>query len=107
MGELQKILSTLEDLGLAVLAISPDSPEDSAKLKDRIGTSITLLSDPDLILMRKFGSAFKSGRRALPVPAGYLVDASGSIAFHFVHPDYSVRLDPDVLIAAAKSVVKE
>lgn len=104
---MQKVLPILEKLGYRLLAISPDSPEASKKLKDRIGTSISLLSDEELSLMRKFGIAFKSGKRALPVPAVFLIDKTGKIAFHYVHPDYSTRLDPVVLVAAAKAAVKE
>lgn len=97
----------LEKFGYRVLAISPDSPDASMKLKERIGTSISLLSDGELNLMKAFGIAFKSGKRALPVPAVYLVDETGKITFHYVHPDYSVRLDPDLLVAAAQAGVEK
>jgi len=37
------------------------------------------------------------------VPAVYLVDGEGMITFHYVHPDYKIRLDPDLLLAAARA----
>jgi hypothetical protein len=36
------------------------------------------------------------------VPAVYLVDAGGTIVFQFVHPDYKLRINPDLLLAAAR-----
>jgi len=40
----------------------------------------------------------------LPVPAVYVVAANGRIQFSYVNPDYSVRLDPQLLLAALRSV---
>jgi peroxiredoxin len=41
----------------------------------------------------------------LPVPAVFVLDRSGRIAYSYVNPDYKVRLDPAVLIAAAKAAL--
>ena len=90
-----------------MVAISPDTPKESSELAARIGTSISLFSDEELSLMRKFGIAFKSGKRALPVPAVFVIDGKGTIIFHYVHPDYKVRLDIDLLLAAAQVNNKE
>jgi hypothetical protein len=38
----------------------------------------------------------------LPVPAVFLVTTNGLIQFEYVNPDYKVRLDPELLLAAAK-----
>ena len=32
----------------------------------------------------------------------YLVDASGMIQFHYVHPNYRIRLDPELLLTIAR-----
>ena len=42
----------------------------------------------------------------LPVPAVYIFGTDGKVRFQYVNPDYKVRLDFDVLLAAAKSAVK-
>ena len=42
----------------------------------------------------------------LPVPATYLVGNNGVIQFQYANPNYKMRLDPDLLIAAAKSYLK-
>jgi hypothetical protein len=36
------------------------------------------------------------------VPAVYVVDGRGTITFHYVHPDYTLRLHPELLLAATK-----
>jgi peroxiredoxin len=38
----------------------------------------------------------------LPVPAVFLVATNGVIHFEYVNPDYSGRVHPDVLLAAAR-----
>ena len=40
----------------------------------------------------------------LPVPAVYLVDQSGLIKFSYVNPNYKVRLESGVLLAAFESL---
>lgn len=62
------------------------------------------MSDEGLNLTRRFGIVFRAPERdPLPVPAVYLVDGEGAITFHYVHPNYRVRLDPDLLLAAARA----
>ncbi|MGH2569205.1 MAG: hypothetical protein ACRDGA_12785, partial [Bacteroidota bacterium] len=39
----------------------------------------------------------------LPVPAVFIVGTDGVIRFSYVNPNYRVRIDPDVLLAAAKA----
>jgi peroxiredoxin len=85
-----------------VIAISPDAPEKNAELARDLGLEFPVVGDEDLALSRRFGIVFQAPDRApLPVPAVYLVDASGLIQFHYVHPDYKVRLDPELLVAIA------
>jgi hypothetical protein len=43
----------------------------------------------------------------LPVPSVFIVGREGMIGFTYVNPDYKVRIDSDVLLAAAKAVLKE
>lgn len=87
----------------------------------------TLLSDTLLVTARAFGLAYRvdddtverlkgfhidleaaSGEthHLLPVPAVFLTGTDGTIRFEYVNPDYKVRLDPDVLLAAAKASLR-
>lgn len=40
----------------------------------------------------------------LPVPAVFIASTDARIAFSYVHPDYKVRLDPEVLLAVAEAL---
>jgi len=86
-----------------------------------------LLSDSDMAVARSFGVAYTlddqtlaelkkynidvedaSGQNhhMLPVPAVFLVTTDGLVQFQYVNPDYKVRLDPDLLLSAAKITFK-
>lgn len=44
-------------------------------------------------------------RLVLPVPAIYLIDENGLVQFNYVNPNFKVRLDESVLLAAAKAAM--
>jgi peroxiredoxin len=97
----------LQELGYKLIGVSPDSPEQNAELAQDLGLEFPLMSDNGLAWTRRFGIVFEAERRGrLPVPAVYLVDGEGTVQFHYVHPNYRVRLDPDLLVVAAEVGVK-
>lgn len=127
LADLRKIEKSLIDLGFKIYAISPDLPEYLAETEKENKLNYTLLSDSKAEAAKAFGIAFEvnkvtrvkykafnidleksSGEKhhLLPVPAAFLVDAKGKISFSFVSPDYKVRVDNDVILAAAKSQLK-
>jgi peroxiredoxin len=127
LGQLQKIVPDLTELGYRIVAVSPDRPEKLRPSVEKNDSGIQLLSDSKMQAARAFGVAFQlddamveklngfgidveeaSGEthHQLPVPAVFLVGRSGRIEFQYVNPDYKVRLDPEVLLAAAKAAAK-
>lgn len=127
LANLRKIEDELKSLGFQILAVSPDQPKflNETVTKNKLG--YTLLSDSDMAVAKALGLAFKvdeptlkkydeygidleeaSGQshKLLPVPAAILVNAQGEVTFTFVAPNYKVRLDNDVLLAAAKAQLK-
>ena len=42
--------------------------------------------------------------RQLPVPAVFIVGTDKIVDFQYVDPNYSRRIDPDLLLAAARAV---
>lgn len=46
---------------------------------------------------------WSSSVEVISVPAVFLVGPDGRVRFQYVNPDYKVRLDPHVLIAAAEA----
>ena len=109
------------------MAISPDQPSKLKETIDKHKMGFRLLSDSDMAAARSFRVAYKlddatlaelkkynidveqaSGQKhhTLPVPAVFLVATNGLIQFAYVNPDYKVRLDPELLLAAAKTIFK-
>jgi peroxiredoxin len=122
IGEIeQKVL----DLGYQIFAVSTDQPE---KLKETLAKhkpKYTLLSDHTMEASKALGLAFQmpdelvkkyknqykidlegaSGEthHLLPVPAAMIIGTDGVIRFSYINPDYKVRIDTAVLLAAAKA----
>ena len=90
------------------MAVSPDPMEKLSETKSRLSLTFEIASDPGLAGSRELGIVFqREGGRSLPVPAIYVIRPDGTIMFSYVHPDYSVRLSPNVLLAAARASVSK
>jgi len=118
-------LPEFRELGAAVVAISPQLPDNSLSTKEKdelafpvlsdVGNKVARqfgivfeLSDKLIELYRKFGHALEDfngvdGSRELPVPATFLLDEEGAIRLAHVDVDYTRRLDPDDVIKALKA----
>ena len=96
----------LDKLGIQIIAISPDSADKLTKSMKDVKIDYTLLSDSKLDAAKNFGVAFNSGRRQLPVPSVFLFNSEGVLTFQYVNPNYKVRLDQKILMAAAKVAVQ-
>ena len=125
LSSLRLIRKDLDALGFQLIAISPDTPAELKKTVDKDALDYRLLSDSSAAAMRAFGIGYEvdadmleklaghgidleqaSGERhhVLPVPSVYLVDAQGMLQFSYVHPDYTVRLPEEVVLAAARAI---
>ncbi len=127
LSDLMKIENDLKELGYQIIAVSADKYEKLAETFEKNEVGYTLLSDNDVNAAKAFGIAFKveqsylekakkynidleeeSGRshHILPVPSAYVINKEGKIYFSYVNPDYSIRVDGDLLLQAAKSALK-
>ena len=125
LAELRTTEDELVEMGFEVWFVSPDKPELLSEGEDS-GFGYRLYSDPDMNAAQAFGIAFRldddtferyvgfghdlnqrSGddHQALPAPATFIIGTDGRIQFGYVNPDYSVRLAPEVLLAAARAYV--
>lgn len=128
LSGLRLIRGDLDALGFRLIALSPDTPEHLKKTLDDQALDYTLLSDSGAEAMRGFGIGYqvdaatreklsgygidleaRSGdtHHVLPVPAVFVVDGEGVVQFAYVHPDYTVRLPQDVVLAAAKAIKEQ
>ena len=127
LAGLREIEDELYDLGIKVLAISPDSPGFLSETLAEHEISYHLLSDQRMEGAKKLGIAFRVDQETadrykengldlaersgynhllLPVPSVFLVDTDGTIHFQYVNPDYKVRISGNLLLAAAEDLMK-
>lgn len=126
LADVAMVSEDLKKLGMQIIAVTPDLPEDLMKAADKNKVDFTLLSDSKADLMKKFGVAFRvddktymmyrdqykidleksSGQthHILPVPSVFLVDAKGKIQFASSNPDYRVRMKSSEILEAAKKM---
>ena len=111
-------------MGYQVVAITQDGPEGLSKTAKKNKLDFTLLSDPDMAAAKAFGLAFSVDEQTvkaykgygidlvglygrsqplMAVPAIFLMDTKGVVKFNYANPNYQVRLDSGVLLAAAKA----
>lgn len=117
---LQAVLPDLTALGASLMAISPETPDDSLSTADKNALAYPVLSDSGNAVARQFGIVFdlapalrpiytrlghgldvKNGDDSwtLPMPATFVIDRDGSIALAFVDTDYRSRLEPADILA--------
>lgn len=126
LAGLRDIEPKLNALGYQLLAISPQAPkavaDSQASTKDA-ALNYRLLSDQQLNVARAFGLAYyldakttalykgtygieltydQSGQAVLPVPAVYILNSKAEVQFSYVHINYKTRLQPELLLLAAK-----
>jgi len=125
LGALKKVEPDLLKMGYEVLFLSADRPQLLYSSLKEPDVHYTLLSDSTLKAAEAFGIAFHvdaahyqqysdfgvdleaaSGEKHhnLPVPAVFIIDTGGVIRFVHANPDYTTRIAPDELLAAARSV---
>ncbi len=105
---------------MQLLAISPMLPELSTALAKKLNLEYEVLSDIGNTISRKYGLVFKLAESLqpiysgfgidiplangdtsleLPLPATYIIDQGGTIQLASMDVDYTVRLDPEDIIA--------
>lgn len=114
--------SELASYGVNVVALSKDSVEHAAIHKTRDNIDITLLSDPDLKVIRQYGVehhkalnfvtgtltigglpfAFTPSFKAMAIPTTLLVDEKGNIKWIDQSEDYRLRSDSESVLAEVK-----
>jgi peroxiredoxin len=114
----------LREIGYQIVAISADRPSKLGESLDKHDIGFQLLSDSSMTAAVEFGLAWQApeslvekyttygidleaasgqAHHVLPVPAVFVVGTDGVVRFQYVNPNHRVRLDADVLLAAAKS----
>lgn len=122
---LQQALPEIEAKGATLVAISPETPDNSLSTKEKNELSFEVLSDRGNILAKELGLVFTlpeslrpiynnfgidisahNGDQTfeLPLPATYVVAPDGTVAYSFANADYTQRLDPSEIIKALDNI---
>jgi peroxiredoxin len=117
----QRLLPQLQALGASLVAVSPQTPDNSLSTVEKNELSYPVLSDVGLHVTRAYGLAFDlppelvelyqrqltidlvrwngEDRWSLPIPATYLIGEDSRIVLAHVDPDYRERLEPQAVLA--------
>jgi peroxiredoxin len=117
---LQRSLPEIKSLGAELVTISPQLPDNSLSTAEKLALDFEVLSDVGNKVARDFGLVFKLTEKMqeiyknfgidlvlangdqsyeLPVPATYVIAQDSIIQLASADPDYTNRLDPQIIIA--------
>ncbi|MEO0852864.1 MAG: peroxiredoxin-like family protein [Cyanobacteria bacterium J06648_11] len=120
---LQRIQPQIQAAGATLVAVSPETPDNSLTTTEKNELSYPVLSDVGNRVAREFGLVFTlpetlrplyaewgidipahngDDRFDLPVPATYVIAPSGNVVLAFANADYTQRLDTEAILAALK-----
>lgn len=115
------LLPALEERGVSLIAISPQTPDGSLSTQEKNDLSFTVLSDPGNSLAHAAGIITEplprsreaqqelgldltevnaDGTAELPMPTTMIVDSERQIRWIDVHPDYTTRSEPTEILTA-------
>jgi len=122
---LQQALPQIRELGATLVAVSPETPDNSLTTAEKNDLSFPVLSDAGNAIAREFGLVFTvpedlrpiyatlgldipayngDDTFELPVPATYVIEPSGRVAYAFANADYTQRLDPAAILSALRGL---
>jgi len=122
---LQAHTSDLRRLGASLVAISPQTPDNSLNLAQKVMLDYRVLSDRGNHVAGLFGidyqiptewfelmqhlgvdlAAFNGDASArLPIPATYVVDRHGVIRFAFIEPNFTRRCEPATVLEVLRGL---
>lgn len=101
------IQAELQKMGVRMIAVSVDSPAESAKVISRNKLPFPILSDANRTVIREYGLVHTGGgpgASEIAIPANILVDHDGKILWRHIATKVQDRADPDDLVAAVRRV---
>jgi peroxiredoxin len=117
----EQLLPQLTQRGIRLVAVSPQKPDGSLTMQQKNGLAFTVVSDPGNAIAGRLGILTRPSPEAraaqlqlgldltsvnadatvtLPMPATVILDATRTVRWIDVHPDYSTRTEPWQVIGA-------
>ncbi|CAN7664811.1 peroxiredoxin-like family protein [Paenibacillus sp. LjRoot56] len=122
----QEIVPEIHEYGAQLLAITPQSPDNSLTQKEKEQLTFQVLSDPHGLVAESYHLLFempdylqhtfkhilgrdltafnKTDRWILPIPGIYLLDRERVVRFTQANPDFMTRMEPQDLITQLKKL---
>lgn len=86
-SEFTTLLSEFHHLGSTVMGVSPDSPASKRFFREKYALGITLLSDPEHVVMKRYGAwvttTVGEQTEGRVIRSTFLIDPKGKIAYHW------------------------
>ena len=122
---LQQALPEIERAGATLVAVSPETPDNSLSTTEKNELQFQVLSDQGNAVAREFGLVFSlpdalrplyekfeidipnyngDDSYEIPVPATYVIDQNRIVRFSFVSTDYTRRAEPAEVVAALQQI---
>jgi peroxiredoxin len=120
-----ELLGELDRRGVALLAVSPQTPDGSLSMQEKNDLGFAVLSDPGNSLARSVGiltapsqearaaqlqlgldleAVNADGTTAIPMPTVLILDPDLTVRWVDVHPDYTTRSEAAEILAALDAV---
>ncbi len=124
---MQLELPRIKKLGASLLAISPQTPDNSVSTAERMKLTFEVLSDVGHRVARQYGIVYTLPEELrpilagfgidipaangddtfeLPIPATYVIDRDRKIKTAFLDADYTQRVDPEMVLSALKQLTE-
>ncbi len=124
---LKEIDPTVRELGARIVVLTPELERYTRALHKKLGLPFDVLTDLHLKIAEQFGLVFTfpdylrdlyqsfgstldrfhdESEYRLPMPARYIVDASGEIRAADVNADYTIRPEPSETLRLLKELVR-
>jgi peroxiredoxin len=125
---LQLELDRITRLGATLVAVSPQTPDNSLSTVEKNFLTFEVLSDTGNVVARSFGIVFRlpedlrpiySGfgldlakvdgddSFELPLTATYVIDRDRKIRMAFIDPDYTKRVEPHEVLRTLEEIANE
>ena len=119
LADMQEIEKDILALGYQIIAISPDAPSFLKETEEKGKLGYKLMSDSNGDFSKAIGIAFTTPEKYakmlgkysdgkntnwLPVPTVYVLNDSQKIEFLYINPDYSKRLNGNLLLSVLKNL---
>ncbi len=121
---MQEALPAIKAKGGTMIAITPETPDNSLSTVEKNELEFVVLSDVGNELAKKYGVVFKLPEKVspiykqmidlskyngndsdeLPLAATYVIDQSGKIRYAFLDANYTARAEPADVVAALETL---